>query len=94
MELLDSANTGTYGHPEPTEVGSSGQGKCEVSGHDLKYLEELLKQTDGLGINIYTHGEMLPTHSYRIKNSDIWLEIMVVPGRISRQNLMHFRERF
>ncbi|MGI6457026.1 MAG: hydroxylamine reductase [bacterium] len=66
MELLDSANTGTYGHPEPTEVRVTPvRGKCIlVSGHDLKYLEELLKQTDGLGINIYTHGEMLPAHSY------------------------------
>jgi hydroxylamine reductase len=66
MELLDSANTGTYGHPVPTKVPlGAKQGKAIlVSGHDLKDLEELLKQTDGKGINVYTHGEMLPTHGY------------------------------
>ena len=66
MELLDEANTGTYGHPVPTPVRISAvKGKAIlVSGHDLKDLEELLKQTEGTGINIYTHGEMLPTHGY------------------------------
>lgn len=66
MELLDSANTTTFGHPEPTKVRISKiKGKAIlVSGHDLKDLEELLKQTEGLGINIYTHGEMLPAHGY------------------------------
>lgn len=66
MELLDSANTGTYGHPEPTEVRVTPlKGKAiVVSGHDLKDLEELLKQTEGRGINVYTHGEMLPTLAY------------------------------
>lgn len=66
MELLDTANTGTYGHPEPTEVLVTPlKGKAiVVSGHDLKDLEELLKQTEGKGINIYTHGEMLPTLAY------------------------------
>ena len=66
MELLDSANTGIYGHPEPTEVRVTPiKGKAiVVSGHDLKDLEELLKQTDGKGINVYTHGEMLPTLAY------------------------------
>ena len=66
MELLDAANTGTYGHPVPTQVPSAHKrGKAIlVSGHDLKDLEELLKQTEGKGINIYTHGEMLPTHGY------------------------------
>ena len=59
MQLLDEANTGTYGHPEPTEVRvTTIKGKAiVVSGHDLKDLEELLKQTEGKGINIYTHGE-------------------------------------
>ena len=62
MELLDAANTGTYGHPEPTPVRVTPvKGKAIlVSGHDLKDLEELLKQTEGKGINVYTHGEMLP----------------------------------
>ncbi len=66
MELLDAANTGTYGHPEPTKVSlGAKKGKAIlISGHDLKDLEQLLKQTEGKGINIYTHGEMLPTHAY------------------------------
>jgi len=66
MELLDAANTGTYGHPVPTRVplGAKKGKAILVSGHDLKDLEELLKQTEGKGINIYTHGEMLPTHGY------------------------------
>lgn len=66
MELLDTANTGAYGHPVPTQVRIEPvKGKAiVVSGHDLKDLEELLKQTEGKGINIYTHGEMLPCHAY------------------------------
>ncbi|NLY00117.1 MAG: hydroxylamine reductase [Rhodopirellula sp.] len=66
MELLDAANTGTYGHPEPTPVRiTSVKGKAIlVSGHDLKDLEAILKQTEGKGINVYTHGEMLPCHAY------------------------------
>jgi len=66
MQLLDEANTGTYGHPEPTKVRITGvKGKAIlVSGHDLKDLEELLKQTEGTGVNVYTHGEMLPCNAY------------------------------
>jgi hydroxylamine reductase len=66
MELLDAANTGTYGHPVPTKVPlGARKGKAVlISGHDLKDLEELLKQTEGKGIDVYTHGEMLPTHGY------------------------------
>ncbi len=66
MELLDAANTGTYGHPEPTQVRITPvQGKAIlVSGHDLKDLEELLKQTEGKEINVYTHGEMLSCLAY------------------------------
>ena len=66
MELLDAANTGAYGHPEPTTVRVTPvAGKCiVVSGHDLKDLDELLRQTEGRGINVYTHGEMLPCHAY------------------------------
>jgi len=66
MKLLDSANTGTYGHPVPTDV-PLGQKKGKgilVSGHDLKDLDIILKQSEGKGINVYTHGEMLPTHGY------------------------------
>ena len=66
MELFDAANTGAYGAPEPTPVRIEPiAGKAIlVSGHDLKDLEELLKQTEGKGINVYTHGEMLPAHGY------------------------------
>ena len=66
MELLDTANTGAYGHPAPARVRVEPvKGKAiAVSGHDLKDLEELLKQTEGKGINVYTHGEMLPAHGY------------------------------
>jgi hydroxylamine reductase len=66
MGLLDAANTGTYGHPEPTTVRvTTIKGKAIlVSGHDLKDLDMLLKQTEGKGINIYTHGEMLPCNAY------------------------------
>ena len=66
MELLDAGNTGTYGHPVPTKVplGHKKGKAILVSGHDLKDLEALLKQTEGKGITLYTHGEMLPTHGY------------------------------
>ncbi len=66
MELLDAGNTETYGHPEPTEVALAPRpGKAIlVTGHDLKDLHDLLVQTEGTGINIYTHGEMLPAHGY------------------------------
>ncbi|MDD5676818.1 MAG: hydroxylamine reductase [Kiritimatiellae bacterium] len=66
MGLLDAANTGAYGHPVPTAVRiHPRKGKAIlISGHDLKDLEMLLKQTEGKGINIYTHGEMLPAHGY------------------------------
>ena len=66
MELLDAANTGTFGHPEPTEVLiTKKKGPfIIVSGHDLRDLNELLSQTEGKGINVYTHGEMLPCNAY------------------------------
>lgn len=66
MELLDAAHTGAYGHPVPTKVplGAKEGRAILVSGHDLKDLEEILKQSDGKGIYVYTHGEMLPTHGY------------------------------
>ena len=66
MELLDEGNTGTYGHPVPTPVplGAKAGKAILVSGHDLKDLALLLDQTQGKGINIYTHGEMLPCHGY------------------------------
>jgi hydroxylamine reductase len=66
MAMLDEANTSVYGHPEPTKVRVTPiKGKAiAVSGHDLKDLEELLKQTEGRGVHVYTHGEMLPCHGY------------------------------
>lgn len=66
MSLLDKANTETYGHPEMTKVniGTRNNPGILVSGHDLKDLEMLLKQTEGTGIDVYTHSEMLPAHSY------------------------------
>jgi hydroxylamine reductase len=66
MALLDAGNTGSFGHPTPTKVNVNPiRGKCIlVSGHDLRALEALLKQTAGKGMNIYTHGEMLPAHGY------------------------------
>jgi hydroxylamine reductase len=66
MELLDAAHTGTYGHPVPTSVplGAKKGKAILVSGHDLKDLEEVLKQTQGKGVSVYTHGEMLPCHGY------------------------------
>jgi len=66
MALLDKANTDMYGHPEPTKVNLGvrpGPGIL-ISGHDLLDLDELLQQTEGTGINVYTHGEMLPANAY------------------------------
>lgn len=66
MGMLDEGNTGKYGHPEPTVVRVTPvKGKAiVVSGHDLKDLEDLLKQTEGKGVHVYTHGEMLPCLAY------------------------------
>ncbi len=66
MALLDKANTSVYGNPEITKVniGVRGNPGILISGHDLKDLEELLLQTDGSGVDVYTHGEMLPANSY------------------------------
>ncbi len=66
MALLDKANTSTYGNPEITKVniGVRSNPGILISGHDLKDMEELLKQTEGTGIDIYTHGEMLPANYY------------------------------
>jgi len=66
MALLDEANTSTYGNPEITEVnlGVRNSPGILISGHDLKDMEELLKQTEGTGVDVYTHGEMLPANYY------------------------------
>ncbi len=66
MALLDKANTESYGHPEPTQV-NIGVGKNPgiiISGHDLHDMEDLLKQTEGTGVDVYTHSEMLPANYY------------------------------
>ncbi|WJM86774.1 hydroxylamine reductase [Dickeya chrysanthemi] len=66
MAILDQGETSAYGHPQPTQVNVrpvAGKGIL-ISGHDLKDLRMLLEQTEGTGINIYTHGEMLPAHGY------------------------------
>lgn len=66
MALLDAANTGTYGNPEITTVniGVRNNPAILISGHDLKDLEQLLEQTEGTGVDVYTHSEMLPAHYY------------------------------
>jgi hydroxylamine reductase len=68
MALLDEANTGPYGHPEITEVniGVRANPGILISGHDLKDMDELLKQTEGSGVDVYTHGEMLPANYYPV----------------------------
>ncbi len=66
MALLDKANTSAYGNPEPTSVnlGVRDNPSILISGHDLKDMEELLEQTEGTGVDVYTHGEMLPANAY------------------------------
>jgi hydroxylamine reductase len=66
MALLDKANTESYGNPEITKVNIGVQNRpgILISGHDLKDMEELLKQTEGTGVDVYTHSEMLPAHYY------------------------------
>lgn len=66
MALLDAANTGTYGNPEITKVniGVGNRPGILISGHDLRDLEQLLEQTEGTGVDVYTHSEMLPAHYY------------------------------
>lgn len=66
MEMLNNANTSTFGNPTPASVptGTKAGPGILITGHDLLDLHELLKQTEGKGINVYTHGEMLPAHGY------------------------------
>ncbi|WP_433945511.1 hydroxylamine reductase [Paenibacillus sp. SN-8-1] len=66
MAMLDNANTSAYGNPEITKVniGVGNRPGILISGHDLKDMEELLKQTEGTGVDVYTHSEMLPAHYY------------------------------
>jgi hydroxylamine reductase len=97
MELLDAGNTGTYGHPVPTKVplGAKKGKAILVSGHDLKDLDDILKQTEGKGINVYTHGEMLPCHGYpELKKYPISTATTARPGRIRPKNSPPFRVPF
>jgi hydroxylamine reductase len=66
MEILDEGHTGRLGHPVPTQVstGTKAGPAIIITGHDLVDLEALLRQTEGTGVNVYTHGEMLPAHGY------------------------------
>jgi hydroxylamine reductase len=66
MALLDKANTSAYGNPEMTKVniGTGNRPGILISGHDLKDMQELLEQTEGTGVDVYTHSEMLPAHYY------------------------------
>jgi hydroxylamine reductase len=66
MAMLDEANTAAYGHPEPTEIniGTGNNPAILISGHDLNDLKQLLDQTEGTGVDVYTHGEMLPANAY------------------------------
>src|SRR6056297_91013 len=66
MSLLDKANTESYGHPEITQVNLATRSNPAIliSGHDMKDMEELLEQTEGTGVDVYTHSEMLPAHYY------------------------------
>lgn len=90
MELLDKANTETYGTPEPTTIPLTVEKGpfIVITGHDLHDLKLLLEQTEGKGINIYTHGEMLPAHGYpELRKYSHLKGNFGTAGRISRRNL-------
>lgn len=96
MAILDRGETSAFGDPQPTTVNVRPvAGKAIlISGHDLKDLRLLLEQTAGTGINVYTHGEMLPAHGYpELKNSHTWWVTTVAAGKISRPNLPNSRVR-
>ncbi len=83
MDLLDRANTSTYGNPEVTKVdiGVRNRPGILISGHDLKDLEELLEQTKDKGVDVYTHSEMLPGHYYPFSRNILTLpETMATRG--------------
>lgn len=89
MALLDKANTQAYGNPELTRVniGTGSNPGILISGHDLKDIEDLLIQTEGTGIDVYTHGEMLPAHYYpQLKSTSIWWATTAMRGGNRRRN--------
>jgi hydroxylamine reductase len=97
MALLDKANTESYGNPEITEVniGTRNNPAILISGHDLKDMEELLAQTEGTGVDVYTHSEMLPANYYpNSKNTAILWVIMAMHGGNRKKKLRHLMARF
>ncbi len=97
MALLDKANTSTYGNPEITKVniGVRNNPGILISGHDLKDMEELLKQTEGTGVDVYTHSEMLPANYYpAFKNINILLATTVMLGGNKTKNLKLSMDQF
>ena len=90
MALLDKANTESYGTPAPATVPLTVEKGpfIVITGHDLHDLKLLLEQTEGRGVNIYTHGEMLPAHGYpELKKMPISRATSARRGRISKENL-------
>lgn len=90
MALLDAANTGAYGHPEITTVdlGVGNRPGILISGHDLRDLEMLLEQTEGTGVDVYTHGEMLPPTTIRpSRNTATSRATTAMPGGGRRKSL-------
>ena len=93
MAILDKANTETYGTPVPTTVPLTVEPGpfIVVTGHDLHDLNQLLEQTDGKGVNIYTHGEMLPCHAYPELKKHPQLKVTsVLHGKINKKNSLTF----
>ena len=97
MALLDVANTSTYGNPEITKVniGVGNNHGILISGHDLRDLQDLLEQTEGTGVDVYTHGEMLPAHYYPVfKSTAILLETTAMRGGNRRMSLRRLTAPF
>ena len=97
MALLDRANTETFGHPQPTEVTLTVEKGpfIVISGHDLYDLKLLLEQTEGKGINVYTHGEMLPAHAYpELKKYSHLKGNFGTAWQNQQRNSRNFRPRF
>lgn len=93
MAILDKANTETYGTPVPTTVPLTVEPGpfIVVTGHDLHDLNQLLEQTDGKGVNIYTHGEMLPCHAYPELKKHPQLKVTsVLHGKTNKKNSLTF----
>ena len=97
MALLDKANTQTYGNPEITKVniGVRNNPAILISGHDLRDLEQLLEQTKGTGVDIYTHSEMLPAHYYpAFKSIHTLQETMEMLGGSKQKNLKNLMAQY